>query len=66
MNSYILWELTDILDKNGIELLGISAGNEETVLFISVARKDKEKVIEDIRAISEVVKAEYTKDYDIR
>lgn len=66
LNSSMLRELTDILDNNGIELLGISAGNEETVLFISVTKDKRKDLIERVRSISGILKAEYTKDYDIR
>lgn len=66
LSSSIIRELTCVLDKNNVDLLGISAGDEETVLFVSVAKKDREKVVEDIISISGILKAEYTKDYDIR
>lgn len=66
LNSSVLRELTNILDENNIELLGISAGNEETVLFISAEAKDREKVIVDLRSVSGILKVGYTKDYDNR
>lgn len=66
LSSSILYELTDVFDRNNIELLGISAGNDETVIFANITKKDKKKIIEDIISISGILKAEYTKDYDVR
>lgn len=66
LSTSVLRELTDILDNSDIELLGISAGDEETVLFISVTRDKRKNLIERVRSVSGILKAEYTKDYDIR
>lgn len=66
LSSSIIRELTGVLDRNNVDLLGISAGNEEAVLFISIEKNDRKKVIEGIRSVSGILKAEYTKDYDIR
>lgn len=66
LSPSVLRGITDVLDKNNVELLGISAEKEETILFISVIKKDRAKLVEDIQSINGIVKAEYTKDYDIR
>lgn len=66
LSASILRDITNVLDKNNVELLGMSADKEETILFVSAIKKDRAKIVEDIKSINGILKAEYTKDYDIR
>lgn len=63
-DSSIIDQMTDILNNNDAKIVGISAGNNEAIIFISRDNKDKDKtIINSIRSISGVSKAEYSKDY---
>lgn len=66
-DHHIVNQITDILDINNAEIVGISAGNNEAIVFISRDKKDNDKnIIKNIRSISGVLKAEYSKDYEVR
>lgn len=64
-DSCIINQMADILNKNNAQIVGISAGNNEAIIFISREKKDKDKIIiNSIRSISGVSKAGYSKDYE--
>jgi len=66
-DSVILNTVTDIIYKNNAKSVGVSAGNDEAIIFISRDKKDKDKnIIKEIRSIPGISKAEYSKDYEIR
>jgi hypothetical protein len=66
-DSSVINQITDILNNNNAKIIGISAGNNEAIIFISRDKKDNDKnIISRIRSISGVSKAEYSKDYESR
>lgn len=66
-DSAILNTVNDIINKNNAKSVGVSAGNNEAIIFISRDKKDKDKnIIKEIRSIPGISKAVYSKDYEIR
>ncbi|VVB92524.1 Cytochrome c7 c [uncultured archaeon] len=66
-DSAILNTVNDIINKNNAKSVGISAGNDEAIIFISRDKKDKDRnIIKEIRSIPGISKAEYSKEFEIR
>lgn len=64
-DSAVLNDIAEIINGNDAKIVGVSAGNNEVIVFISRDKKDKDKnIIQNIRSISGVSSAGYSKDYE--
>lgn len=64
-HSAILDSILGAIKESDVKVLGMSAGNDEIIIFISKKNKDK-NIINNIKSIHGVSDVEYTKDYETK